>query len=191
MRDGFYFRSLFASGWLNFHGTGPSGDASVNGLGGGNLLAIGGSVTKGLVLAGTLQFLQVTGKLDGGPYRGALFDAGKATHAVSQNVAATASQIGVLVDWYPTETGLHIGLGAGLYAAGLKLQADDASMVGTGAAGTLLVGYDWPVSRTIALGVNLIGSASTRMKPKYDGERTSGYELSSQWIGLGASFLYF
>lgn len=190
-RSGFYLRGVFTSGYVGLSGTGPAGKPSIDGFGGGSMIAIGGSVAQGLVLAGMLQASQTAGNFKGGPYQGATFTSGGERISVSQNALAAFSQIGALIDWYPTQSGFHVGLSGGFSPVALTLNADDEVLVGGGTSGTLLIGYDWPVSRTIAMGINLVGSATSRIQLKYDGERASGYELSGRSIGIGGSFLYF
>lgn len=190
-RSGFYLRGLFTTGYVGMSGTGPSGKPSIDGFGGGSVIAIGGSIAEGLVLAGTLQASQTAGKFKGGPYQGATFTSGEDQFDVSQDATAAFSQIGALIDWYPTQSGFHVGLSGGFNSMGVKLNAGGDMLVGTGTSGTLILGYDWPVSRTIAMGISLVGSATSRIELKYDGEHNSGYELSGRSIGIAGSFLYF
>lgn len=192
-RDGFYMRMLTAMGFASMSGDGPLGSARISGFGSGGIIAIGGSLTKGLVLAANLQSSAVSGKFEGGPFPDATFVANGRTLDVSQKASATVSGMGVLVDWYPMQdAGLHVGVGGGVGFVMVSNQADDSSMVGRSTSGTFLLGYDWAVSADWALGLALIASGSTSAKLKHsDSDQDSGYKLSSFTWGVAASILYF
>jgi hypothetical protein len=193
VRDGFYFRMLTAVGYGSLSGDGPTGSARISGFGSGSLIGIGGSIMKGLVLAGALESTQVSGTFKGGPFAGATFTANGQVLGVSEKASGSLSGIGVLVDYYPMQTeGLHVGLSAGVGFAAVMNQADDSILTGKSATGTLLVGYDWPISPNWALGLTLMAMGSTAAKLKYqDADGDSGYKLSSFFLGLSGSLLYF
>jgi hypothetical protein len=198
VRDGFYMRLLNAVGFANFSGTGPSGSTHISGLGTGSILALGGSFKRGLVLAGTLQSTEVAARFNGGPYADATFVSNGEAVTVSQKATATFSQLGVLLDWYPmTSEGLHVGVGAGLGFVSVVTQADNSTMSGASLAGTLLVGYDWPVAPTWAFGLALVASAARTASLKYQGSQhtesgnDSGYKLMPYSIGLSGSLLFY
>jgi hypothetical protein len=109
-----------------------------------------------------------------------------------------SSQLGVLVDWYPLQAqGLHVGLSAGLGSLALTNQADDSTIYGSSVAGTLLVGYDWPISPTWAVGLALVASGSTyaTLKKRDSGDQPegdqTGYKLAPIFVGLSGSILLF
>jgi hypothetical protein len=193
VRDGFYFRMLTSVGFASLSGDGPTGSARISGLGSGGIIAIGGSLTKGLVLAANLQNSAVSGKFTGGPFPDATFSANGQTLDVSEKANGTVAGMGVLVDWYPMQNeGLHVGLGGGASFVSVVNQADNSTLFGTSAMGTVLVGYDWAISANWALGLTLVASSSTKAKLKYqDADSDSGYRLSAYSMGLSASILYF
>jgi hypothetical protein len=146
-----------------------------------------------LALAGTLQSTEATATFNGGPYAGATFTSNNEAVKVSQRAAATFSEIGALLDWYPMQIeGLHLGLGAGLGFISVVNQADNSTMYGTSLGGTLLAGYDWPIAPTWALGVALVASGATTPSLKYQGSGSdAGYRLMPYSIGVGVSLLYY
>src|SRR5512142_1380301 len=101
VRDGFYVRVNSNTSYMRIAGAGPRGHASVEGLGTGVLIAMGGTLARGLVLAGTLQATNTTAKFDGGPFEGATLAIGDRTIRASTKVDATVFQLGGLVDFYP------------------------------------------------------------------------------------------
>src|SRR5512140_3572809 len=64
-RDGFYLRFVQGTGYAKFHGTGPRGTLSGSGLGSHSTVAIGGGLTRGLALAGTIQSTMIEANLEG------------------------------------------------------------------------------------------------------------------------------
>jgi hypothetical protein len=193
VRDGFYLRMLSTMGFTRFQGDGPSGSTRISGLGTGSIFAIGGSLTKGLALAGTVQGTQVTAKFNGGPFAGSTFLANGQEIAVSQKAQAGFSEIGVLVDWYPMPSeGLHVAVGAGLGFVTVVNQADNSILYGTSTAGTLLVGYDWPIAPNWAFGLALVasGARAASLKDQESGDE-AGYKLTPFFIGISGSILYF
>jgi hypothetical protein len=193
VRQGFYLRIMSIVGYARFGGDGPAGSARVAGLGTGSIIAIGGSLGHRLVLAGTMQATEVTGKFNGGPYAGATFASGEGAVAVTDKARVASSQLGALVDWYPLQAeGLHVGLSVGVGSLVLTNQADDSTTYGNSVAGTLLVGYDWPISPTWALGLALVASGSTRATlKKRDSGDENGYKLAPLFVGLSGSILLF
>jgi hypothetical protein len=71
-------------------------------------------------------------------------------------------------------------------------QADDSTLFGTSATGSLFGGYDWAIGPRWSLGVQALVSGSTNasMKDKSDQGHT-GYKLRSISVGVGVSLLYF
>jgi hypothetical protein len=193
VRDGFYLRMLTTMGFASMSGDGPTGSARISGFGSGGIIAIGASLTKGLVLAANLQSSVVSSKFEGGPFADATFTANGKTLNLTQKATGTVSGLGVLVDWYPMQdAGLHVRLGGGVGFVAVSNQADESYMVGRSASGTLVLGYDWAVSPNWALGLAFVISGSTSAKLKYqDTDEDSGYKLSSSAWGISASILYF
>lgn len=189
MRDGFYVRAVNTFGFVGIGGSNADG---LSGFGTESLAAIGTSLTRGLALALNLQTAQRIGTFKRGPYQGIKFRSGGDELELSQKVTVASAKIGALVDWYPLpQYGFHLGVSGGISFTSMTLHADDTILAGVSPYGALLIGYDWPISRTIAFGLALMGSAAGSTELKYDGKTKSGYEFSTQSIGIGASFLYF
>ncbi len=193
MRDGFYLRASGGVGFTGLAGDGPSGSASVGGLGEVSTVAIGGSIAPRLVLAFLLQAAEASSKFKGGPYTDATLSVDGDEIDASNKASATASLLGALLDWYPMETsGLHLGIGLGLGFVGLVNEADDSELYGLSGAATLLVGYDMPIAYTWALGIALVaaGSTTASLKESESGD-DADYDLTPFSVGLSASILYF
>jgi hypothetical protein len=192
MRRGFYLRMLRGSGYARLHGTGPHGSVSASGLGSDSTFAIGGGVARGLVIAGTTQVTALDSKLEGGPFAKATVTSDGATSTASAKAKLTLGQIGVLVDWYPSElSGLHGGLSGGFGVMTLTNAADGSQLVGTATAGSLFAGYDFAISRSWALGLMLIASGVTSASMKNTSGEESGYKLNGYSVELSGSILYF
>jgi hypothetical protein len=173
--DGFYLRVGGGPGYGALFGSGPSGDASISGFSAGTLLAIGGNIGEGLVLAGAFQGAQVRNTFEGSP-------------APQKNASASTGQLGVLLDWFPDPTGGgHVGALAGLgFATITDAEIKDASGLGFG--GAVFGGYDfwigpqWSAGLFVAVG----GSTSAELMDR-KGDK-SGYTLAG-WSGtFGYSF---
>jgi hypothetical protein len=178
--------------YAKFKGDGPSGSAKLSGLGGGTTIAIGGSIIRGLVLAGMLQSTEVTSNFNGGPYADATFSANGQTLTVTRKALASFTQIGALIDWFPLEgEGLHAGLSGGVIILTVSNHADDSTWHGVGTGGSLFVGYDWPVASTMALGVSLVVSGATSTSLKDKDSNQTGYKIRPFSAGLAGSLLFF
>jgi hypothetical protein len=194
MRDGFYLRLMFGSGYARFHGTGPNGSASSSALGSHSTLAIGGGIVRGLALAATMQFTSTDADFKGGPFVSSTVtrSGNSAPVTASQKATAAQSLLGALVDWYPDPlSGLHVGLAAGLGGIAVQNHADDSTLSGVAASGALLTGYDFALSRSWALGLALVASGATSSKLKNSDSKDTGYKLSAFSIELASSLLYF
>ncbi len=199
LRDGFYLRIMSGGGFATFRGNGPSGSTSVSGVSSNSIIAIGGSIAPRLVLAATVQATSVNGEFKGGPFADATIIAiggnADSTEAKTPTKSATAalSQIGAMVDWYPSSAlGAHLGLSVGLGTTAVVNQADDSSYSGMSGAATVLVGYDWPISRAWALGLALVATSSTKTSLNHTKSgHDAGYDLTPFSIGLTTSVLYF
>ena len=174
--DGFYLRIGGGFDYLRLSGSGPDGNSSVSGASMGALIAIGGNVADGLVVAGAVNVGQTRNTFEGSPEQ----PPGKAT--------ASAGQLGVLVDWFPDPTGgWHVGGLAGLGFVGIA-EAAVAESSGTGFGGALLGGYDWWIGPQWSLGLFAVATATTTGKLRErDGDET-GYEFASWSLGLNYAF---
>jgi hypothetical protein len=193
IRGGFYLRFASGIGGVNVAGTGPKGDASLSGLGSTSLIAIGGNVVRGLVLAGTVQASTISSTFNGGPFVGENVTSNGQSLTASSKADASASILGILVDWYPDPAdGWHVGLSAGFGATSIKNQADDKTMSGTSAAGSFFGGYDWAIGPAWSLGLAIVGSGVTSASLKDSSDQSNtGYRLKSYSVGISGSFLYF
>lgn len=192
-REGFYLRLAYGPGFATFRGQGPNGSVSVTGLSSNSGIAIGASLIRGLVLAGTIQSAQTTGQFKGGPFAGASFTNNGTTVSASNRASASFSQLAALVDWYPMlRYGLHTGMTAGLSMVSLVNLTDNSSLRGAKFGGSVFVGYDWSISHYWAMGLELLGSGATRASLRAGRSRDdSGYTLAPLSLGLAASLVYF
>jgi len=184
----------FVSGpaFVSMTGSGPRGHVSLSGLDSIATITLGGSVARGVVLAGTLQASSVTAKFKGGPFIGESVTSNGQTLAASSKATAEIAEFGLLVDWYPNPSaGWHAGLSGGLAFTSIVNQADDSTMFGTGLVGSLFGGYDWAIGRQWSIGLGLVAMGSTPATMKDKDGTNAGYRLRSFSLGLGASILYF
>jgi hypothetical protein len=147
-----------------------------------------------VVLAGTIQAAEVSGKVKGGPYAHATFIFNGEDVKVSQQATATLSQIGALVDWYPELTSgpqLHAGLSAGLGMISISNQADDKKSYGLCGSATLFGGFDWALGSVWAVGLGIVATGSTSASLKDRHSNKTGYKFMPLSIGVVASILYF
>jgi hypothetical protein len=178
---------------MAFRGDGAQGSASVSGMSVNSIIAIGGSIMRGVVLAGTLQSSEASGDFKGGPYTNAVATANGESLALTKKATAGLSQIGALLDWYPSlDSGAHVAVGAGLGMISLVNQIDESTYFGTSAAGTLLLGYDWSIAHAWALGLALVGTGSTKSTLKHPKTgNDTGYSFVPWSVGISTSVLYF
>jgi len=195
VRQGFYFRMVSAPAFVSMSGTGRNGDAKISGLGDASVIALGGSVAPGFVIAGMLQATQMTAKFNGGPYVGtSATTADGRKFDVSNQATASAMGFGLLLDWYPNPSGgWHAGLAGGLGVIAVQNLADNSQMAGGGLTGRLFGGYDFAIGKAWSLGLGLSLSAVTSSKLKDADDTTidTGYRLKSVSVGFDASILYF
>jgi hypothetical protein len=192
-RDGFYLRMLSGAGYVGMRGDGPNGSASISGFGSNSIIAIGGSLARGFVLAGTIQSASVTSEFKGGPLAHATATTRGDSFPATNKAMAGFSSFGALVDWYPLEdAGLHVGLGGGIGFVAIVNQLDDSVLGGTTGEGTLFAGYDWPIARAWALGFAVVATGSSKTTLKWTKSGTdSGYQLAPLSIGVATSIMYF
>ena len=101
IRDGFYLRMTFGAGYLSMSGKGPRGRVSITGMSSDSTIAIGGTLVRGLVLAGTLRGSTATGTFKGGPFEGSSVISNDKSLPASSHADANSAEVGVLIDWYP------------------------------------------------------------------------------------------
>jgi hypothetical protein len=193
IRGGFYMRIGSGVSDVSLDGSGSKGSASISGLGSNSLIAIGGSIFHGLVLAGTIQGSGITSSFDGGPFKGESVTSNGPSLTASSKADAQMIVLGLLVDWYPNPSdGWHAGLSTGVGLTSIKNDADDSTMNGSSAAGSIFGGYDWAIGPEWSLGLALVGAGarSTSLKDASDHPH-SGYRLKTLSLGISASVLYF
>ena len=193
VRDGFYLRFGSGLGYMASRGTGPTGTASLSGLGSLSAVSIGGSVARGLVLAGTVRAASGSATFQGGPLSGATITASNGMSVpASQKAGIGLSEIGLLIDWYPKPTaGWHAAASVGLSAAMLTNLATDSTFSGVGIGGSLSGGYDWAIASDWSFGVEVVALGSSSASMKRDDNGDTGYRLRGFSLGLQGSILYF
>ena len=192
-RDGFYLRLSSGPSFLSLSGDGPTRSASIAALGSGGSISIGGSIARGVVLAGTVQTVTGQGTFHDGPFRSATISVDGSNIDASHRAIATFNELGALIDWYPNSAaGWHAGLSAGFGVIAIVNSADNSSLYGVSPAGTLFGGYDWAIGRDWSLGLSLQASGAGAAAMKHSPDRTdAGYRLTPASIGIQASVLYF
>jgi hypothetical protein len=160
------------------------------------MIAIGGTLARGVVLAGTMTTSSLTAKFKGGPYEDRSIPIGDRSVPASSKADASLLQLGLLLDWYPNPYGgWHTGVSAGLGLISVLNRADDEpknALIGTTLAGSLFGGYDWSLGKDWSLGLSLLvsGTQSSTLKYADDGS-DAGYRLRGGAVTLQTSLLYF
>ena len=191
VRSGFYLRAVSGMAYLSATGNGPVGDATLSGFGSGSTTAIGGALTRGLVLALAIETSQTTSDFGGGPFETATVVTDDDSDEASAKASVTHLGLEALVDWYPNPAaGWHVGLGGGLGLLTVENHADDSVLVGAGVAGNILGGYDWLIARKWSVGLALRASVSPSIKLMDEDGEDTGYKLAPWSVGLGGSILY-
>jgi len=198
VHQGFYLRLTSGPSFMTLNGHGPYGSASLTNAGYGGMIAIGGSLAPGFVLAGTLSGSAFNAEFKGGPFEHGTVDARGKTYTASDRATAGFGMMGVLVDWYPKPSGgWHAGAATGVGAVVLTNAADDRDFGGLNFAGSVFGGYDWSLGRKWSLGLQLVASGGTRTKLVEEDEsdeqdtHDTGYRLTPFSVGVQASLLYF
>lgn len=194
VHQGFYLRLVSAPAFVSFSGSGPDGNAKITGLGSASVIALGGSIARGLVLGGMLTATQVSGKFNGGPFIGARVTNAKGTFDATNKAMAATSGLALMLDWYPNPLGgWHAGMAGGLGFVAVQNLADDSQMVGTGLTGRLFGGYDFSIGKawSLGLGLSLSGTTSAKLKDSADSSIDTGYRLKSLAVGFDASIVDF
>jgi hypothetical protein len=176
--DGFYLRYSLGPGLYRVGpGSSPGAlveGATVSGLWASEILAIGGTLPHGVVLAGA------------------------SSAVVSKN--AVVANYGLLVDWFPDpRAGWHIGaqLGLGLVRDAEYYSAVDATPYGPptpndfalGLGVSLIGGYDAWVTPQFSMGINLIAMTTALARQTFQGDSTT-YSLTPVAGGIMVSVLY-
>jgi hypothetical protein len=172
LHDGFYLRYALGPAFWRLAGT-----ATFSGGGFGEVLAIGGTIPKGFVIAAAASAVISSG--------------------------ATIGNYGVLVDWFPDARGAwHVGglLGLGLVRApappttisvgGIATTTGGENLLGVALGATLFGGYDLWITPQCSLGLEALASTGTPASMRDPSGNASGYEFTPLWLGLFASVLY-
>jgi hypothetical protein len=195
IHEGFYLRLNTGLSLLTMNGHGPTGSASLTGTGAGGMIAIGGAVAPGLVLAGTFEGSELDTVFKGGPYVDATVRANGRTRTASDRASGGFGMIGMLIDWYPQpKAGWHAGVSSGLGALVLTNSADDSDFGALNFAGSVFAGYDVPLGRSWSLGLQLVAIGGTRAKllvHESGDPRDTGYRLTPFSVGVQGTLLYF
>jgi hypothetical protein len=183
LHDGFYFH--FANGpsalWLS--GEGPNGSAGFSGSLGTNVsLAFGGTIVRGLVLAGALSGVYGNGTFRGGP------------PGSGGDISASAGGIAFLAEWFPDPTsGWHFGASVGVMALSARVplatfQFVDASSstVGLSAFG----GYDFWIGPEWSIEVAALATTTTRASMQDNNGVDTGYALDLSSFGAQLALVY-
>jgi hypothetical protein len=180
------------SSYMSFRGKGPSGAASVSGFASGSTVAIGGSIVKGLVLAGAVHAVAVTNDFKGGPFEDAQVTSEGTTVDASPRATAAMSTLGLLVDWYPNpRRGWHAGLEVGLGMSSLMNNADDSVLYAMGVGGMVFGGYDWSLGKDWSLGLELVASGTTKPTLKDKDGNSTDYTMRALTVGVQSAIAYF
>ena len=193
LREGFYLRIIGGPAGLLLTGDGPGRSASIAGGGWAQGFSIGGSVARGLVLAGTVQSATVEASFKGGPFRSATLNTDGGQIAASHLALASFTELGLLVDWYPDpRAGFHAGVSGGLGVISITNRADDSKLYGVSPAGTLFGGYDWALGRDWSIGMSLVASGASAASIRHSSNgNTAGYQLTPLSLSVQASILDF
>lgn len=198
IHEGFYLRLTSGPTVLTMNGHGPYGSSSLTGGGAGGMIAIGGAIVPGFVLAGTIQGSAMNAKFNGGPFENATVNYRGKTRAASDRTTGGFGMVGMLVDWYPEPAGgWHFGGSTGVGAIVLTNSADESDFGGVNFAGSLFGGYDWSLGRNWGLGLQLVVSGATKTKLMVEDDtdahdtHDTGYRLTPFSVGVQASVLYF
>ena len=89
-------RVVSGPAFVSLAGDGPRGHVSLSGLDSVATITLGGSVARGVVLAGTLQAASLTAKFKGGPFVGESVTSNGQTLAASSKAMADVSELGLV-----------------------------------------------------------------------------------------------
>jgi hypothetical protein len=195
--QGFYLAAGGGVAVLSAWGSGPSGSASMTGVGSESDVAIGGTVAPGLVIGAVARTWSISGTFKGGPAISATatyFTNGQPSTSrftLSGNASASTVELGAFLDWYPNpESGWHLGGSLGL--GGMSV-TDDAgtSSDSAGLAVSLYGGYQWWLGPAWSLGLVGVASGGTMSSFEDGNQNDTGYRLMPLGIGLASKLLYY
>jgi len=195
--QGFYLSAGGGLAVLSAWGSGPSGSASITGVGSESDVAIGGTVAPGLVIGAVARTWSISGTFKGGPAISATatyFTNGQPSTSrltLSGNARATTIELGAFLDWYPNpENGWHLGGSLGL--GGMTVIDDAAtSSASVGIAVSLYGGYQWWLGPAWSLGLVGVASGGTMSSFEDGNQNDTGYRLMPLGIGLASQLLYY
>ena len=175
-RHGGYFQRLaLGAGYASVWGDGPSGKASISGLGASLSLYVGGTPWEGLVIGGTFGVTAMSGWFHGAASEG--------------DGSAALPLLALFVDWYPAVQGAwHLGASFGLGGYGATDVAE-AQYAGAAAAGSLFAGGDWWIGPQHSCGLMLSGSLSAP-KSARDEDQYTGHRFMAASIGIATTLVY-
>ena len=195
--QGFYLAAGGGGGFFSARGSGPLGDASVEGGGQVAYLGIGGTVATGLVLGGSLRTWIGSATFEGGPPITATttyYANGtptKTTLTLSGHAHVATVEIGVMLDWFPNpEKGWHVGGSVGLVGMSLSDDAATQSTAG-GVGGSIFGGYQWWLGPSWSLGLGGVLSIAGVSHLDDSNQNDVGYKLTPFGIGLQSQLLYY
>lgn len=198
MHRGFYMS--FGSGIadVGVRGDGPTGSASISGLGSTSSLAIGGSPVPGLAVAFVIRSATRSGStFVGGPQLTATTTTvvqGQSTQTTSTlegHASAGLFLLGGQVDWYPVATGgWHVGASLGLGGAGVTDDAANA-MAGGSVAASLFGGHQWWLGPSWSLGIAGVIIGAPRLTMTDSNQQDTGYRFMPLSVGIESELLYY
>jgi hypothetical protein len=195
MRTGFHLRVSSGLGYFAIRGNGPSGEVSLSTVGSSVGIAGGGTIVRGLALAGALHAVQGTGPFHGGPFENAVIQPSPANGSAPANAGAevTLVQFGLLLDWFPNpRLGWHIGAMVAPGGVVVTTLADGADMSSSVTpSGSMFGGYDFCVANNVSLGLMLVASGVARAALEDSDRNETGYRVQAISFALQSSFLFY
>ena len=187
--QGFYLGIGTGAGYMSAWGDGPAGSASISGLATLATIAIGGTIAKGLVLAGVVHAGTTSGTFHGGTATTVTTTVNENGSPVTNTFTATganvlSTELGALIDWYPDpESGWHAGLSLGVGSTEVH---DDGgnTLSGTAVAGSLFGGYEWWIGPGWSLGLQGILLGATKSSLQDTSQNDTGYRMMPLSIGV-------
>jgi hypothetical protein len=175
---------MSGAGYLNLSGSGTNGDARIQGLSSTGTIAVGGTMSRGFVVAGALS----SASLMSPDFKG---------YPTNQQRGWTPvrSGFGILFDWFPDDhRGWHVGGTLGLDILALKNDAANISWAGFGFGAAALGGYDFWIGPEWSLGIlaKLSGGSSASLKDANSNANgaDTGYGLGSFAFSIEGGLIY-
>jgi len=194
MHTGFHFRVSSGLGYLAIRGDVPSQDVSLSTLGSSIGIVGGGTIVRGLALAGTLHAVHGTAKFHGGPFENAVIVSSLGNRLASANNDAdvTLVEFGLLVDWFPNPRGgWHVGSMVGPGGVVITTLVNGADMSTLALTGSVFGGYDFCFARDLSAGLMFVASGATRAALKDSDDHDTGYRVQALAFALEGSFLFY